>query len=481
MKRFGKLTMALIALIVTMSFIAFSCAGGARGGAAFKSSYDVVIIGGGGAGLAAAIAAMEAGADVVVFEKMDIPGGNTIRATGGINAAGTEFQARAGINDTPELFFTDTMRGGGNINDQALVRIVAERSASAVAWLVNMGADLTDVGRMGGSSVNRTHRPTGGAQVGPELSMTLERHAIEVMGVPLILGANVTAITTDRDGRVNGVELRFQNRRHRVRANSVILATGGFGANNDMAASLVPELRGFATTNQPGATGEGILMAQKIGADVVHMDQIQTHPTHAPDKEMITEAVRGNGAIMVNRSGRRFVDEMGLRDVVSAAILAQQGGSAFLVFDDSIRRSLAAIESYVRIGIVLEAQTPEALGALIDSSMDRAVLAATIATYNQAQASGNDGEFNRSSMARSLSVPPFYAIDVMPAIHHTMGGVRIDTETRVISTAGNIIPGFYAAGEVVGGIHGNNRLGGNALADIIVFGRIAGQNASAGR
>jgi len=258
----------------------------------------------------------------------------------------------------------------------------------------------------------------------------------------------------------------------------VVLASGGFGANNDMAASLVPSLSGFATTNHPGATGEGILMAQRVGAALIDMDQIQTHPTHAPDKEMITEAVRGNGAIMVNRSGVRFTDEMGTRDVVSAAILAQEGDSAFLIFDDSIRRSLAAIEEYVELGIVIEAATTEALGALVGGG---AALATTVTTYNAAQASGNDREFGRSSMARSLSVPPFYAIDVMPAIHHTMGGVKIDTETRVISTTGNPIPGFYAAGEVVGGVHGNNRLGGNALADIIVFGRIAGTNAAARR
>jgi len=261
----------------------------------------------------------------------------------------------------------------------------------------------------------------------------------------------------------------------------VILATGGFGANNEMAASFVPSLRGFNTTNQPGATGEGITMAQRVGAALVDMEQIQTHPTHAPDREMITEAVRGNGAIMTNSAGARFVDEMGLRDLVSERILAQQGGSAFLVFDDSVRRSLAVIDAYIRRGFVHQAATPEALAVLIGATDGGAAMARTITTYNQAVASGRDAEFGRGSMPRSLSEPPFFAIEIVPAIHHTMGGVRIDTETRVISTAGNPIPGFYAAGEVVGGIHGNNRLGGNAMIDIIVFGRIAGANAAAGR
>jgi fumarate reductase flavoprotein subunit len=467
------------ALVAALVFAVSACAGGARTSGAFDSSYDIIVVGAGGAGLSAAITAKEAGANVVVFEKMSIPGGNTIRATGGINAAGSQYQIAAGVNDSVELFYDDTMRGGQNLNDPALVRLLAERSVSSIEWLGSIGADLSDVGRMAGASVNRVHRPTGGAQVGPEISTTLEHHAIEVMNVPIITNAEVTSINMQR-GRVTGVQLMYRGRQHSVSASAVILATGGFGANNEMAASLVPELRGFATTNQPGALGEGIVMARRVGAAFVDMEQIQTHPTHAPEKEMITEAVRGNGAIMVNRAGVRFVDELATRDVVSERILAQEGASAFLVFDDSVRRSLAAIESYVRLGIVLEAPTPEALGALIGGAAEGA-LSAAVNSYNQGQAYGNDHDFGRANMPRSLSVPPYYAIEVVPAIHHTMGGVKIDTEARVLSTSGVPIPGFYAAGEVTGGIHGANRLGGNALADIIAFGRIAGTSAVAGR
>ncbi|MCL2380767.1 MAG: flavocytochrome c [Treponema sp.] len=481
MKRLGKLTVGLAALIIAAGLVTLSCTGTpGRGDAGFNSSHGVVIIGAGGAGLSAAIAAREAGADVVIFEKMGMVGGNTVRATGGMNAAGTVYQARAGITDSAALFYDDTMRGGGYINDSVLVRLLADQSASAISWLSGMGADLSDVGRLGGASVNRAHRPTGGAMVGPEVTAALHRQVVEVLGIPLILNAEVTAITS-QGGRVTGVVVSYRGRRHRVSADAVILASGGFGANNSMAAALVPSLRGFATTNQPGATGEGIRMAQRAGAALVDMEQIQTHPTHAPDREMITEAVRGNGAIMTSREGLRFVDEMGFRDLVSERILAQPGGSAFLVFDDSVRRSLAAIESYIRRGFVYEAATPEALGALLGAADGGAAMARTIAVYNQAFASGNDGEFGRTSMARSLSVPPFYAIEVVPAIHHTMGGVHIDTETRVLSAAGTPIPGFYAAGEAVGGIHGNNRLGGNAMIDIIVFGRIAGLSAATGR
>jgi fumarate reductase flavoprotein subunit len=472
---------ALVFLILAAGVNVISCAGGAEStdGPKLKSSYGVVVIGSGGAGFSAAVSAKEAGADVVIFEKMGILGGNTNRATGGINAAGTPYQEAAGIKDTPDLFYEDTMKGGYEKNNPELVRNLAEKSASSVVWLAGMGADLSDVGRLAGASVNRAHRPSGGGKVGPEIVITLDKQAEQVMGIPLYTDTRVTGITA-KNGRVTGVEITLPGGKKRnIKANAVVLASGGFGANNEMASALVPSLKGFATTNQPGATGDGIALAEEVGAALVDMAEIQTHPTYAPDKEMITEAVRGNGAILVNKKGSRFIDELKTRDVVSAAILEQEGGIAYLVFDDSVRKSLKAIEDYIRMKFVLEAPTPEALAALIGA--DGSVLAGTIAKYNQAVSSKNDGEFGRADLPRSLSVAPYYAIEVLPAVHHTMGGVKIDVEGRVISTGGTPIPGFYAAGEVTGGIHGGNRLGGNALADIVTYGRIAGASAAAGR
>jgi fumarate reductase flavoprotein subunit len=471
----------VILLVIAAAINVISCAGGAQAaeGPTLKSAYDVVVVGSGGAGLSAAVSAKEAGADVVIFEKMGIPGGNTTRATGGINAAGTPYQEAAGIKDSPDLFYEDTMKGGYEKNNPALVRNLAEKSASSVAWLTSMGADLSDVGRLAGASVNRAHRPSGGGKVGPEIVLTLGKRAEEVMGIPLHTDTKVTGITV-KGGRVTGVEITLpEGKKRNIKAKAVVLASGGFGANNEMASALVPSLKGFATTNQPGATGDGIALAEKVGAALVDMAEIQTHPTYAPGKEMITEAVRGNGAILVNKKGSRFIDELKTRDVVSAAILEQEGGVAYLLFDDSVRKSLRAIEDYVKLRIVLEAPDPEALAALIGG--DGAVLAGTIAKYNQAVSSKTDGEFDRADLPRSLSVAPYYAIEVLPAVHHTMGGVKIDTEGRVISTEGNPIPGFYAAGEVTGGVHGGNRLGGNALADIVTYGRIAGASAAAGK
>jgi fumarate reductase flavoprotein subunit len=476
-----KTVAAGLALVLAVGISAVSCAGGAEfadEGPKLKSAYDVVIIGSGGAGLSAAVSAKEAGADVVVFEKMGILGGNTTRATGGINAAGTSYQEAAGIQDSPDLFYNDTMKGGYEKNNPELVRNLAEKSASSVAWLTGMGADLSDVGRLAGASVNRAHRPSGGGKVGPEIVSALDKQVEQVLGIPLYTDTKVTGLLS-KNGRVTGVEITRGGKKRNITAKAGVLASGGFGANNEMASALVPSLKGFATTNQPGATGDGIVLAEKAGAALVDMAEIQTHPTYAPGKEMITEAVRGNGAILVNKKGLRFIDELKTRDVVSAAILEQEGGVSYLLFDDSVRKSLKAIEDSVKMKIVLEAPTPEALAAQIGA--DGAVLAGTIAKYNQAVSSKNDGEFGRTDLPRSLGTAPYYAIEVLPAVHHTMGGVKIDTEGRVISTAGNPIPGFYAAGEVTGGVHGGNRLGGNALADIVTYGRIAGASAAAGK
>ncbi|AEJ20540.1 flavocytochrome c [Gracilinema caldarium] len=441
-------------------------------------SYDLVIIGGGGAGLSAANAAVAKGVRVVLFEKMGILGGNTIRATGGINAAGTAIQAEKGIKDSPDLFFQDTMKGGYNKNDPELVKTLATKSAASVSWLTDMGADLSDVGRLAGASVNRAHRPSGGAKVGPEIVKTLANKAKQSATLSIFTDAEVRSLLTNKQGAVTGVVVRIDGKDYKVTAKAVVLASGGFGANNEMAAKFNPALKGFATTNHAGATGDGILMAQAIGAALVDMDQIQTHPTFAPDgNEMVTEAVRGNGAILVNSAGKRFVDELETRDVVSAKILAQEGKIAYLVFDNSVRKSLSAIESYLKAGFVLEAQNLADLAHKIGSTSE--TLEKTIKNYNDAVLSKKDTEYGRSDMPRTLSEAPYYAIKVTPAIHHTMGGVKINTSAQVLRTDGSVIPGLYAAGEVTGGVHGGNRLGGNALADIVTFGRIAGENAVA--
>lgn len=443
----------------------------------FGGPWDVIVVGSGGAGLSAAAAAHEKGAKVLVLEKMGVVGGNTLRATTGFNAAGTPYQKAKGVTDTPDLFFQDTMKGGYNKNDPVLVRVLAENSAASLGWLVSLGADLTDVGRAAGASVDRIHRPSGGAKAGPEIVKTLKNTVVKYGDVPIYTEARVTDLVTNAAGAVVGVKVADGDKVVEVRAKAVILATGGFGANPAKLEELNPALKGFATTNQPGATGDGMWMAERAGAQLIQLGEIQTHPTYAPGKELIGEGVRGNGGILVDHQGRRFFDELQTRDKVSKAILNLPQKTAFLVFDTSIRKSLSVIEDYAKLGIVLQGATPADLAKAIGA--DPEALTQQIAEYNAAVAAKNDEAFHRADLPRSLSVGPYYAIEITPAVHHTMGGIRINAQTEVLKADGSKIEGLYAAGEVTGGVHGGNRLGGNALADIVTFGRIAGAQAAA--
>lgn len=440
---------------------------------------DIVVIGAGGAGMTAAIQAVQDGAtDVVVLEKMPITGGNTTRSTGGLNACATKYQEAEGIEDSVDLFVEDTMKGGKELNNKELVTVMAENSAAAVDWVNEIGGDLSVVGMFGGASVKRIHRPTDTSAVGPMLVKALNNKMAE-LNIPVLLETTAKQILVNDEGAVCGVVAADKDGKEMtIDCTAVILATGGFGANAEMVEEYKPDLAGFGTTNHAGATGDGITMAKELGAEFVDMEQIQTHPTVNPETQtMYTEGVRGNGAILVNKEGKRFVNELETRDVVSAAILEQTDGQCYLVFDQAVRESLAAIESYIKKGIVAEADTPEALGEEI--GVDGAALAETLKAYAGYQAAGKDDEFGRESMELPLDQPKYYAALCAPAIHHTMGGVKINTACEVLKADGSAIPGLFAAGEVTGGVHGANRLGGNAVTDIVVFGRIAGTGAEA--
>lgn len=438
---------------------------------------DIVVVGGGGAGMSAALQANQNGCkNVVVLEKMPQTGGNTLYSTGGMNAAATKVQESKGIEDSVELMIDDTMKGGKNLNDPELVKTLAENSAAAVDWIQQIGGDLSDVGRAGGASVDRIHRPAGGSAVGPMIVKTLNEN-LEKASIPVLLDTKVTEIMLDDDGIVKGVKATRDGEDVEIECKAVVLAAGGFGANSEMVVSYKPELDGFNTTNQQGATGDGIVLAQEIGADVVDMDQIQIHPTVEPfTATLLTEGMRGEGAILVNKDGNRFIDELETRDVVSAAILEQPDKIAYLMFDQNVRDNLAAIEKYINKGIITEADTVEGLATELE--IDPAALTATIDEYNGYKRAGNDEAFGRDDMNFELNTPKFYAGVCAPAVHHTMGGVKINPSAEVLNTNGEKIGGLFAAGEVTGGVHGANRLGGTAVTDIIVFGRIAGDSSN---
>ena len=486
---------------------------------------DVVVIGAGGAGMTAAMTAADAGQKVVILESQAMVGGNSARATGGMNAAKTvyqdenEFDQAAGVEktlataaekyadnetitalaktvseqwaayqanptgyfDSVELMELDTMVGGKGINDPELVETLCEGTADAIDWLDENGITLHNVSSFGGASVKRIHRPVNEegkvVSVGAYMIPLLQENC-EKRGIDIVLNTTVDTILTDANGAAVGVSGTDKDGNTVVvNAKSVILATGGFGANLDMVTQYKPELAGFMTTNAAGAQGQGIEMATAIGAGTVDMDQIQIHPTvEANTAALITEGLRGDGAILVNANGERFVDEVGTRDVVSAAEIAQPGSYSWLIVDQAMADASSVIQGYIKKGYTKTGATYEELAKELD--IDPAAFANTMETWNSYVEAKNDPDFGRTSFANPLNNGPYYAIKVTAGVHHTMGGVTINSATEVLKEDGTVIPGLFAAGEVTGGVHGANRLGGTAVADFVVFGRIAGESAA---
>lgn len=448
-----------------------------------EKEVDVVIAGAGGAGMAAAITAAQNGKSVVILEKAAVPGGNSSRATGGMNAAETHYQAEEGIEDSADLFYEDTMKGGHDINDPDLVRTLAENSSEAIDWLDSIGAPLANVGQAGGASTKRQHRPVNdegkilsvGTYLVEHLSNTVKEQGIEV-----IYGAQVDEILME-DGKAAGLHATGEKGNSiTVKAGSVVIATGGFGSNPELIVKYRPDLEGYVSTNAPTITGDAIALLEAVGADFVDLDQIQIHPTVVQaDGSLITESLRGDGAILINNEGKRFCNEILTRDVVSSNVIAQPGNTAWLIVDQTMFDGSTVIAGYVDRGLMQKAETVEDLAALME--VDAATLQETLNTWKDAVAAGKDAEFERENfdaLLTDLSTAPYYAVKIAPGIHHCMGGVKINTNAEVVGTDGNVIPGLFAAGEVTGGVHGGNRLGGNAVSDIIVFGRIAGESAS---
>ena len=486
---------------------------------------DVVVVGAGGAGMTAAITAAAEGKSVVILESQSMVGGNSVRATGGMNAGKTvyqdenEFGESAGVEktlktaaekyadnetitalaktvseqwaayqanptgyfDSVELMELDTMIGGKGINDPELVETLCANSADAIDWLDEHGITLHNVSSFGGASVKRIHRPVNAegktVSVGSYMIPLLQENC-EKAGVKMMLDTTATEILTDANGAAVGVKATgASGETVTVNAKAVVLATGGFGANLDMVVKYKPELKGFMTTNAPGIQGQGIEMAEAIGAATVDMDQIQIHPTvEANTAALITEGLRGDGAILINEEGQRFIDEVGTRDVVSAAEIAQTGSYSWLVVDQAMADASSVIQGYIKKGYTVTGATYEELGKAM--GVDAAAFAETMEKWNGYVEAKNDPDFGRTSFANPLNTAPYYAVKVTAGVHHTMGGLKINANTEVLNEKGEVIPGLFAAGEVTGGVHGANRLGGNAVADFTVFGRIAGAAAS---
>lgn len=440
-------------------------------------SYDVVVVGSGGAGLAAAIQAHDEGASVLIVEKMPTIGGNTIKASAGMNAAETRFQRVKGIQDSKELFYQETLKGGKNKNNPELLRRFVENAPEAIEWLATRGIMLNDITTTGGMSIDRTHRPRDGSAVGGYLISGLVRN-VNKRNIDVMLDTSVVDIVMD-GGEVSAVRLLTEEKEAlTVATKSIIVATGGFSANSAMVVKYRPDLAGFVTTNHKGATGGGISLLENIGAGTVDMGEIQIHPTvEQKTSYLISESIRGGGAILVNQQGNRFFNEMETRDKVSAQIIALPEKYAYIVFDEHVRAKNKAADEYIGRGFVTSASSPRDLAKKLGLNED--AFLATLERYNGFVEKQHDDDFGRTTALRApINEGPFHAIQIAPGVHHTMGGVTINTDTCVLDKAHKVIAGAYAAGEVVGGIHGGNRIGGNAVADIIIFGTLAGHQAA---
>ncbi|HOA18911.1 MAG TPA: flavocytochrome c [Sedimentibacter sp.] len=457
---------------------------------------EIVIIGAGGTGLAAAVTAGQEGASVIVLETNGFAGGNLLVSGGVYNSPEPEMQAKQGIEDSPELFVQQTLAGGDNIANPELVRILAYNALDGLNWLKELGNEFEDqVIQAPGALHPRSHNTT--APLGSGIIKTYLEHIDKMDNVEILYETKGESLIQE-DGRVVGVIAKNPDgSKLTVKANKgVIIATGGFSKN----AQLVMEYRNAekwplldensVSTNMDSIRGEGIIMAREIGADVVDMDQMQFLYLGQPKTGLLSGVfnVSAEVTVFVNKEGKRFVAEDARRDVISSAVFAQEDGMMYMLHsaeslsDPANQLNIDGIpmKELLDIGAYgwKQGDTLEELAKEIGVPAEN--LVQTIAEYNEAVDTKND-PFGRTLLNVKMEKGPFYAIPRVPALHHTMGGLRIDTLARVLDTKGEPIPGLYAGGEVTGGIHGGNRLGGNAVTDTVVFGRLAAQSAVAGK
>ena len=452
------------------------------------SNYDVVVIGAGGAGFSAAITAKNAGANVVLLEKMPAVGGNSLISGAEMNVAKNWVQPKLGINDdSPELHAQDTFKGGDGKGDMKVINVMTHEALDAAKWCRDyLGVRFEDDNLFffGGHSRKRALIPVG--HTGTEFIAKFQAKADE-LGIPVITNMKAEELIKDKDGRVVGVKATMDGSEYTFNAKGgVVLATGGFGANPEMVKKYNPKIdERFKTTDAPGSTGEALYMAERAGAELVNMGYIQTYPICDPLSgaiELIADA-RFDGAIMLNQEGKRFVEELQRRDVLSEAILNQTGQYCWVLWNDNIGKISNTVkahaneyEAFTKQGIMTTCDDLKCIADFTKIPFDQ--LQKTVKRVSDMAGKGNDKDFNHRSGLVDMQQGKYYVIKAVPSTHHTMGGVRINEKAEALTAEGKVIPGLWAAGEVTGVTHGTNRLGGNAYTDIIVFGRIAGEAAA---
>ena len=452
------------------------------------SNYDVVVIGAGGAGFSAAITARNAGANVVLLEKMPAVGGNSLISGAEMNVAKNWVQPKLGINDdSPELHAQDTFKGGDGKGDMKVINVMTHEALDAAKWCRDyLGVRFEDDNLFffGGHSRKRALIPVG--HTGTEFIAKFQAKADE-LGIPVITNMKAEELIKDKDGRVIGVKATMDGSEYTFNAKGgVVLATGGFGANPEMVKKYNPKIdERFKTTDAPGSTGEALYMAERAGAELVNMGYIQTYPICDPLSgaiELIADA-RFDGAIMLNQEGKRFVEELQRRDVLSEAILNQTGQYCWVLWNDNIGKISNTVkahaneyEAFTKQGVMATCDDLKCIADFTKIPFDQ--LQKTVKRVSDMAGKGNDKDFNHRAGLMDMQQGKYYVIKAVPSTHHTMGGVRINEKAEALTAEGKVIPGLWAAGEVTGVTHGTNRLGGNAYTDIIVFGRIAGEAAA---
>ena len=452
-----------------------------------EEDYDVVIVGAGGAGLSAAIEAKMAGANVLVLEKMPMAGGNTLLSGGEYAAPNNWLQEKEGIEDSVDIFIEDMLKGGDNVGNPELVRVVAENALDGAEWLRDVVGVTWEEDLMffGGHSIKRSLIPLEAS--GKEI-ITKQLAKAESLDIPILLNTRATSLIVDSEGKVIGVNAESDDTNYTFNTNkSVIIASGGFGSNLEMRVKYNPEIdETILSTNSTGSTGDGITMVEEIGGDLVGMEHIQTYPVCDPIEGTLLyfgDSRLYGHAILVNKEGKRFVEELERRDVISMAIKDQTGHVAYQLIDQrGFEESKLEANHKDEMDYLLENELLVKADSLEEVAnfyeIDVAELQETVNRYNEYVEVGKDEEFNKRLMTNKIEEGPYYLMKAAPAVHHTMGGIKINTQAQVLDKDNNIIEGLYAAGEVTGGIHGTNRLGSDAIADITVFGRIAGKNAA---
>lgn len=461
-----------------------------------EETADVIVIGAGGAGLAAAVTANQEGATVIIVEKMPKVGGNTILAGGALNAVDDGSETAAANKDSVELHYTQTFDGGDKQGDPELVKTLVENAWDGVEWLKGLGMEFKEgTFTVTGGMWPRAHKPVD--PVGTGFFKTYDKYMTEHDGIDLMLNTKAEEILTDESGKAVGIVATGETgNKVTLHANKgVIVATGGFGKNVELRQQVNkqwPDLgEKIKSTNHEGATGDAIPMLEKLGAkgaNFVQMENIQLLPLGDPE----TGSLSGNiefdveRRIFVNKEGKRFVNEGGRRDDMTLALFEQPDNYMWIVMDsdcyptgDEVNNFNESINDLISQGRAVKADTVEELAGKL--GVDPANLTAAVDDFNKHVESKEADEFGRTLYSTPIDTAPFYAAPRVPTVHHTMGGVQINTDAQVIGSDGEVIPGLYAAGEVTGGIHGANRLGGNALTDTVVFGRIAGKSAAAGK